>query len=372
MKQGRRPGWLAVPALLVLLTGRAAGQGWVVDASAGGAEHEPVAAEIDTRSAILGLRYESVPWLYLAAGAPLDSEGAPWGAAGLGGRLQTRRAAFDVGADLAGHAFAYRDVVLDALGGGGTAEILPFVGFTRGSARVELSSGLLHYRSSFDGQTVLQRTLHHSSALVSYHPLAGLRLTGDARLVRAEEGDYPYTGAGAELSLSRGVLWGHFGRWLSDDMTTPVWSVGASAAVTDRVRLRASYEQESEDPLYWNLPRRSWNIGVSHLLGRRAALPSPLPVAARVVDGGVTIRLPLAEADAPPSVGGDFNGWTPAPMTRSADAWTLTLPLEPGVYRYAFQRADGSWFVPESVPNRVDDGFGGHSAVLVVPASPER
>ena len=37
-----------------------------------------------------------------------------------------------------------------------------------------------------------------------------------------------------------------------------------------------------------------------------------------------------------------------------------------GRYHYAFVAEDGTWFVPESVPGRQDDGMGGHVAVLVV------
>ena len=34
-------------------------------------------------------------------------------------------------------------------------------------------------------------------------------------------------------------------------------------------------------------------------------------------------------------MGGDFNGWAPVPMARSGEEWVLSLPLRPGVYRYA-------------------------------------
>jgi hypothetical protein len=361
-------------ALLVLLSAagapRAAAQGWVVDASAGGAEHEPVAAEIDTRSAMLGVGHEGVPWLYLAAGTPLDSEGLPWAAGGVGARLETRRFGVGLGADLGAHAFGYRDPVLDASGSGATLEALPFVALSRGAARLELSSGVLHHRSGFAGDVPLQQTVHRSAALLSYAAAPGVRVFGEARLARADEGDFPFAGVGAEVAFARGELRAGLGRWMDDAMTTPVWSVGGSARLTDRIRVRASLEQESEDPLYWNLPRRSWNVGVSHALGRVRELPAPAAVAPQASDGRVTLRLPLEEAPEPPAVGGDFNDWQPTPMTRAGDEWTLTLPLAPGVYRYAFRRADGSWFVPESVPNRVDDGFGGHSAVLIVPAAP--
>jgi hypothetical protein len=54
-------------------------------------------------------------------------------------------------------------------------------------------------------------------------------------------------------------------------------------------------------------------------------------------------------------------------MTLAGGEWTATLVLPRGVYRYAFRRPDGSWFVPEGTPGRTDDGMGGAAAVLVVP-----
>ena len=49
-----------------------------------------------------------------------------------------------------------------------------------------------------------------------------------------------------------------------------------------------------------------------------------------------------------------------------ARAGSTRPELAPGVYHYAFVAEDGTWFVPESVPGRQDDGMGGHTAVLVV------
>jgi hypothetical protein len=54
------------------------------------------------------------------------------------------------------------------------------------------------------------------------------------------------------------------------------------------------------------------------------------------------------------------------PMQRDGSRWTYAAQLAPGVYHYAFVAEDGTWFVPESVPGRQDDGMGGHVAVLVV------
>ena len=66
------------------------------------------------------------------------------------------------------------------------------------------------------------------------------------------------------------------------------------------------------------------------------------------------------------NVVGDFNSWTPVPMTRAGNAWSVTIPLPPGTYHFAFRSADGRWFVPESIAATIDDGFGGRSALLVV------
>ena len=364
-----RVGLRLLPLLaLALCSLPAAGQEWVVDASAGGSQYTPLAG-VSTRSAMVGLQYQDLPWLYLAAGTPLDAEGLPWGAGGLGTRLEARRAGIEFGAELGAGAFGYRDPSLDAWGTGGTLDLLPFVALARGSARLELQTGLVHFQSRFDGQTVIRQTLHQSTALLSLRPEPRVRFTGEARLARADEGDYPFAGAGVELTLGRGELWGDFGRWMSDDFTTADWSVGGSAQLTGRTRLRAWYAQESEDPLYWNLPRRRWNVGLSHTLGRGVAASPRVPVTPPLADGRIMIRIPLAEAQAPPSVAGDFNQWSPTPMTRSPEGWFILLSIPPGVYHYAFRRGDGEWFVPDSVPNRVSDGFGGHSAVLVVPAS---
>jgi len=83
------------------------------------------------------------------------------------------------------------------------------------------------------------------------------------------------------------------------------------------------------------------------------------------------IRLALGEDDVPegagrPSVAGDFNGWTSAPLEATADGWSIELDLPPGAYHYAFVTDAGVWFVPLAAQGRSADGFGGYSAILVV------
>jgi hypothetical protein len=86
----------------------------------------------------------------------------------------------------------------------------------------------------------------------------------------------------------------------------------------------------------------------------------------RTRDGRAVIGVDAGSVRGAPSIAGDFTGWKPVPMRRDGSRWTYTATLAPGVYHYAFVAADGTWFVPESVPGRQDDGMGGHVAVLVV------
>jgi hypothetical protein len=98
--------------------------------------------------------------------------------------------------------------------------------------------------------------------------------------------------------------------------------------------------------------------------GRAAALRAPVP--ASYADGRAEVRISARSVEGRPSIAGDFTGWKPVPMTHEGGRWVWRGALAPGSYHYAFVAADGTWFVPESVPGRRDDGMGGHVAVLVV------
>jgi hypothetical protein len=137
-------------------------------------------------------------------------------------------------------------------------------------------------------------------------------------------------------------------------------------AYIDRTTIDASVRRDTFDPLYMQPAQTSWNVGLSIQVGGPVGTPAP-PVPAEYVDGRATIHLPASAVPSAPSIAGDFNGWKPAPMQRDRRPnWTFTIRLAPGVYNYSFVTADGTWFVPEDVPGRRDDGMGGHVAVLVV------
>jgi hypothetical protein len=358
-------GWMVAAGLAVAVAAAPLeGQGWVVDAAAGSTMHEGLPGAGEAIGATLGIRREGSPWLYMAGGVPLASGSLPWAAAGAGMRLQSRVApGFGIGLDAGGHVYGYSDASLESSGSGVTAEALPLVSFGRGPVGVELRSGAVHHRRLHDG-ALWSRTIHHTDV----RAVAGaglLRLIGEARYLRAEEGDYPYAGAAAELALGSATLWGSAGRWLADGLDESAWAAGGRWRVGTSAELHAAFRKEANDPLYWNGARTIWSVGVSRSLGRLA--PAGGATAPPQVRGtAVEFRLPVSVAAEAPAVAGDFNGWEPVPMRREGDFWVVSLSMRPGLHRYAFRRANGEWFVPAGVPGRVDDGFGGESATVLV------
>jgi 1,4-alpha-glucan branching enzyme len=66
---------------------------------------------------------------------------------------------------------------------------------------------------------------------------------------------------------------------------------------------------------------------------------------------------------------GDFNDWdstaTPMHATRNGGLWSITLPLAPGRYRYAFL-VNGSRWLPDPAAPRAQDDFDAPSSVVTV------
>lgn len=349
-----------------VLPSSAAAQQWSIDAYAGRATYSDVAPEVGATNAVLGVRYATPGggWLYASAAAPLGASDPFWGAAGLGRRVATQTGAFRFGIDLAGHGYAFRDPEVAEVGTGGTLIGMPVIVLGGAPARVELRSGVRQYGLSYLG-TGYSRGLHESDVRVLVRAAPTLDLVGEVRYARAEEDAYPYAGGSASLVVGPVDVWASAGRWLHDALPEVAWAAGARVDVGHRFDVWASLQHDATDPLYWNSPRRSWNLGLSRTFG---AAPEPLLIAAAAVPaaGGVTFTVPVSEAADAPSVAGDFNAWQLVPLRRAGDVWRITLPISRGTYHYAFRAADGSWFLPSSVQARLDDGFGGVSALLIV------
>lgn len=362
----RRAACLLAVLGILLPAPAAHAQEWTAGISAGQTVFDPVSSRIGTNHLTGTLRYDArrEAWVYGSAAAPLRSDDPVWGVAGSGGRVtlvSSRRGGASLGVDLGGHGYLFRDPVLDQTGTGGTIEVLPVVRLATGATALELRGGWRGHALAYAGVTE-RRGVVEGGARVTHGRT--VRISADTRVVGAPEGSFPYVGGTLAYSRPAFQAWAHAGRWMHDTLDDVAWNAGAGYAVSRRVSLWTSVRQDGRDPLYWNATRRSWTVGLTTTFGRGAyALPSP----ARLDEGYVTIRVPVAEAPGPALwVAGSFNDWQPAPMTRDGRAWVLRVPLAPGVYRYAFRSADGTWFVPPSIEGRRDDGMGGHVAVLVV------
>lgn len=360
---------LALAACVLATPAALAAQGWSVEATAGRASYNALAARVGSTSASLSLGYEgSRRWLYASAGAPLGDAGPSWAATGAGGfvGLPSRRG-LTLGATVAGHAYGYVEADLPS-GGGGTLELLPTALLQRGPVRAHFASGFVGVADGTEGVYTASRTFLDTNGGVALAVAPGVEVSAGARYLSGEGQSLPYAGGTAQIEREWGGAWAYAGAWLDADYPSPATAagVGGSLRVDGRTRLAASYRQEPMDPLYRSLPRRSWSVSVRRAIGPRPA-QAPRPIAPPRVDGDlVTFRLPRAAADsAAPAVLGDFNGWQAQPMMAQGEFWEVKLRISRGVYHYGFRGADGAFVVPAGLP-QASDGMGGTSAILVV------
>jgi hypothetical protein len=302
----------------------------------------------------------------VSGGAPLDSLATAWGAAGWAGTVARNLGArFSLGADLGGDGYVYDDRA-GGSGRGATLYALPWLRVTRGAGTLELRGGGHDYLFSYP-DTSGSRALLELGARGTLG-LAAAELQGDVRWLAAEEGDYPYASGQVSLPFSVVRVWGWAGKWLAETLDDVEWGAGLSVTAGPIGDVWVSYRQVATDPLYLAAEQSGWNVGITKRFGAApGASPALVP---RVLSGAVRIRLPLEMTDgraAAPSVAGEFSEWKPVAMTRDGSEWVLDLPLSSGVYRFSFVTSSGEWFVPERYPGRIDDGFGGSVALLVVP-----
>ncbi len=93
------------------------------------------------------------------------------------------------------------------------------------------------------------------------------------------------------------------------------------------------------------------------------------PVAAAAY-GSVVQFVIVEPAATAVSLVGDFNDWSAAanPMQRMAGngVWSVTVPLTPGRYRYAFLVNGSIWLSDPSAPPTLDDEFGRPGSVVTI------
>jgi hypothetical protein len=383
----RRMALLAALAICVLPS-IGSSQEWRATARFGRVAYEGAPAGGATASSVVfglgraGLR----DWFGASAALPLG--GDPFWAVLAGWkRLETRGAA-GLLLDLSGHGFVQRHTVrgtterpgglptdplrppslteTDLSGAGIGAELMTGGFATAGALRLEARAGAALQRSQL-GDVLQERALPSGDARLSI-VLAPFTLQAETRGWLDADDTHAYGGGTIHLSRGPLQLWGSAGRWVAGGVDGMTWSAGLGTAVGEHIELQLGGRGNAFDPLYLSATETSLWAGLSMRVGGespvRALMRAPVP--ARYEAGRAAIRIRASEATGTPSIAGDFTSWKPVPMRRVGSHWTYEAPLVPGVYHYAFVGEDGTWFVPESVPGRQDDGMGGHVAVLVV------
>ena len=114
-------------------------------------------------------------------------------------------------------------------------------------------------------------------------------------------------------------------------------------------------------------------VALGTLAAVRESVPGGAPAvaaaeAAARVDTVHLVRFVLVRPGAQQvSLVGDFNGWSREAMPLQAaddgSVWTLSVPLAPGRYEYAFV-VDGQQWVADPSARAVRDEFGGETSVL--------
>ena len=357
----------------------AAAQEWRVGAQVGRVSYNgALATGREDPAVVVALsRVGFTDWLGLSAGLPLGEQQL-WAAAGMGRRVRLIRK-LGLHLDFSAHAFAQRapDSLARSLPplplplpaesaaasgwfvrGAGAQAALAFTA-RAGWAQIEARAGGAVQASSIAGERTSEvLPVADARLLASIGPL---QLGPEAQLWRR---DVTYAGGTARAASGPGLLWVSAGKWAGGGPGDVVWALGGAVELGGGIRLEGSYRSPGYDPLYQSETAGSASLGASIRMGGAGVLALPVP--ASYANGRAVIRLRARDARGTPQVAGDFTDWKPVPMTRSGDAWTVSIPVEPGVYSYAFVNERGEWFVPDSVPGRRSDGMGGWQAVLVI------
>lgn len=382
---------LAAPAaaivvpLVLLSASPAAAQEWRAMAQVGRVTSSGAPASATAgSSAVLGIA-RTAPGDRLGISAALPVNGDPFWATVAGWRRLATPGAAGVMIDLSAHGFVQRytareDVApapspiplpgsgattreFEVSGSGAGGEVLAGVHAATGVLRFEARGGATAQRSELGG-VVEERLLPTVDTRVTLLSLP-LVVGGEAR--GWWKGSERHTYAGGTLRLLKGPaeLWASTGGWVAGGVSGLTWAAGARTGLGPRLELQATARGNGFDPLYLTTTGTSFAFGMSvRITGQAGSVLAPVPAVYR--NGRAEVRIPTRGIEGRPSIAGDFTQWKPVPMERQGGRWTWGAQLAPGTYNYAFVAADGTWFVPKSVPGRRDDGMGGHVAVLVV------
>ncbi len=97
--------------------------------------------------------------------------------------------------------------------------------------------------------------------------------------------------------------------------------------------------------------------------------PDPIPLPYAVTSKKIPHRFVIYRPDADRAeIIGTFTQWKPVAMKKTGHGgyWSLTLNLKEGEYQYSYLVEDGQQITDPTVPERVQDDFGGENSIITI------
>ena len=108
-------------------------------------------------------------------------------------------------------------------------------------------------------------------------------------------------------------------------------------------------------------------LGAALLLVRPSV--DPVPVLSTIANVETPYRFVIYRPDASQAkIIGTFTGWQPVSMQKigTSGYWSLTLNLGEGEYQYSYLVEGGQQITDPTVPERVQDDFGGENSIITI------
>jgi hypothetical protein len=146
------------------------------------------------------------------------------------------------------------------------------------------------------------------------------------------------------------------------------YSLWASRAFGEDVRLDAQYARTVSDAIYGSPRSHGFTLVASWRFSRRAPPPPPLlaQVGAPARRGRMVKFTVSVDSARTVAVSGTFSDWRPLALKRNGNVWSGSFAIEPGTHQYGFLLDGSSWYVPPDAADVIDDGFGRKNVTLVV------
>jgi hypothetical protein len=203
--------------------------------------------------------------------------------------------------------------------------------------------------------------------LSAYHRLGAVEPRAGLEVYTATQGDYLGGWVGVRFEVFQSLWDVNLGLWDTPTGSETQLGIGLVLPIGRDFSAQANFGRYAPDPLLDTPAAGSAGALVAWTAARFGESGPRLFEIESSVPPSVRFMLEMEDAATVALVGG-ITGWEKVPMVRKGDVWTVTLDVEPGIYRFGFE-VDGTWYIPDDADGRTVDEWGVEQATLVVPHS---